>query len=320
MPILSVDEFKPNFLLRRGHINTILSDVLSVHKVNFVRERISTPDGDFIDLDQLKNNNSKALLLCHGLEGSSQSSYIRLFSHYFSARGWDIVAMNYRGCSGQDNLKVESYNSGTTGDLDLVIHKTLAVYQEIAIIGFSLGGNILLKYLGDGAYSIPTQLTKSVAISAPVHLSDASQTLLKKENYVYQRRFLLSLMAKMNRKKTQFPDDPRLQFSWKIRDLYAFDKYFTAPMFGYESAEHYYASNQSIQWLDKIEHPCLIINAEDDPFLGLKCYPYDICGDSEFLSLCAPKYGGHVGFSKSFLDRSWICDISHQFITEKQVS
>ncbi len=315
MPVLYPNNYRPKGWYRNGHFNTIVSNsLLRSPQLTYQRERIQTPDADFLDLDYIRIGSDKVVLLCHGLEGSSQSSYIRVFSQFYKLQGWDIVGMNYRGCSGEDNLNVRSYNSGLTDDLHLVVQLLARQYEQIVLIGFSLGGNLTLKYLGEGVHPISQKLTHGIAISVPVHLSDASKTLLKKENFIYQTRFLRSLKAKIKRKAQQFPNAITVYSDSVINTLYNFDEYYTAPLFGYQSAEHYYACNQSIQWLHSLLRPSLIVNAIDDPFLGKLCYPDEVAEKSEILSLCLPRHGGHVGFTENSRSRNWICQYTLDYI------
>lgn len=315
MPIISGDEFQPPKPFSYGHINTMAPYFFGqVPRVEFSRKRIITPDDDFLDLDLLCCGSDTAVILCHGLEGSSQSNYVLLFADYLFNKGCDVIAMNYRGCSGEANKKVTSYNSGTTMDLDWVIKTVDPSYSSIYLIGFSLGGNLVLKYLGEGTYDLDPRIKRAVAISTPVHLSDASAALLKFENKLYQLKFIVSLYKKVRDKHRLFPNQISMKHFRKIRNLYDFDEYYTAPLFGYGSAEEYYADNQAIQWLDTVRIPACIINALDDPFLGDLCYPFEIAKNSEIVSLCVPKHGGHVGFARSLKDRTWILEKAWSFM------
>ena len=141
------------------------------------------------------------------------------------------------------------YNSGSTEDLHLSIEHLERKYDEIALIGFSLGGNIVLKYVGDGVHSISPKIRSAVAISTPLHLSNASQELLKLENTLYQLRFIKSLSSKILKKKKQYPSEIKRRHLLRCYNLYKFDDLYTAPIFGYKNAEEYYAKNQAIQWL-----------------------------------------------------------------------
>ena len=315
MQKLSDTLFAPRGLYRHGHLSTIIPSVFGKKpRISYQRERLDLADGDFIDLDRLYGQRDKLMILCHGLEGSSSSIYMLIFAHHFHQLGWDIIAMNYRGCSGEMNRSLTMYNSGTTGDLHEVIVEKSRDYRKVALIGFSLGGNLVLKYLGEQKHPVDSRIAAGVAISVPVHLSDASQELLKKQNVIYQYKFLKTLTSKIREKKKQFPDDISLKYLSRVNNLYDFDQYYTAPLFGYSDAEDYYSSNQSIQWLHQIDIPSLIINARNDPFLGPLCYPSDIVKGLENVDLLVPEYGGHVGFAYSWSDRSWLLKNVEEFL------
>ena len=315
MGLIDGSDFQPSHLFREGHFSTIVPTVFGKKpKIHYIRERINTPDDDFLDIDMIKNGNKRLLILCHGLEGSSESLYMLIFAHHFSQKKWDIAAMNYRGCSGEINNNLRMYNSGTTNDLDLVVQSVLGLYDEIVLIGFSLGGNLVLKFLGEDRQRY-TQVRGGIALSTPVHLSDASQKLLEPKNKIYQWRFLRTLKDKIKQKAKQFPDQVSLEPLSKIKNLYDFDDVYTAPLFGYQDAEDYYAHNQSIQWLHLIDQPALIINALNDPFLGPLSYPKSIVETLKNVDMIIPDFGGHVGFAHSINDRSWVLNRVSSFVS-----
>ena len=197
MPITE-SSYKPKTLLKNGHINTIYASLFRKVNLNnsFTRKRIETEDDDFLDIDFLKNENNKIAILCHGLEGSSSSKYIKGTSNLLSSNGYDIAAMNYRSCSGEINKQLKTYHSGQTDDLNSVINLVLPNYDEIYLIGFSLGGNIILKYIGDGIHKIHPKIKATVGISVPVDLHGSSLELSKFKNSIYNKRFLKTLTKK----------------------------------------------------------------------------------------------------------------------------
>jgi len=318
MPIIDAADFNPTGAYRNGHYNTFIPYLFgSIPKIPYQRERITTPDNDFLDLDYHKAGHHRLAIILHGLEGSSKSSYVRLIAAKLIQEGWDILCPNYRGCSGEMNRQLIMYNSGTTDDLDQIIRYATTGYETVSLIGVSLGGNLALKYMGEGKFEIPDNLNSVVAVSAPVDLADGSKELLKPYNYIYQLNFLLTLRYKIQRKAFQFPGKVNRMKLFKTFNLYDFDEYFTAPIFGYESADDYYADAMSLQHLDTIKQPTLILNALDDPFLGDNCYPTDIASTSDILHLLTPKYGGHVGFARSRNDRDFMLDHIVSFISYK---
>jgi predicted alpha/beta-fold hydrolase len=319
MPLLSRgDDFIPVKRFRNGHYNTFIPALFYKNpKVDFERVRIETPDDDFIDIDSAKVGANKAVIILHGLEGSSSSGYVLHFADYFNQQGYDVICPNYRGCSGEMNRQLRMYNSGTTDDVHHIVKETARHYDSVDLIGFSLGGNLVLKYLGEQVYELPQNLIRGVAISAPIHLHNASLQLLRPQNFAYQIRFIISLWGKAIAKKKQFPKEVKLPL-WKMRNLYRFDEYFTAPVYGYADAKDYYDDNSSLQFLETLERPALLINSYDDPFLGDLCYPTDIAERSEQFHLITTQYGGHVGFARDGTDRNWFKEKALSFLTAKE--
>jgi uncharacterized protein len=315
MPLIDGSEFVPVKRFRNGHYNTFIPALfLPKPPLQLTRHRLITPDDDFIDIDQMTNGSSRAMVICHGLEGNSTSGYMLQFAQYYHQLGWDIIMPNYRGCSGEMNRKLRMYNSGTTDDIHFVLEETTQSYDEVVLVGFSLGGNLILKYLGERVYPIADKVKAGIAISAPIDLGNASLQLLKPENFAYQIRFLNSLIGKIIKKKRQFPNEISLKPLIKTYNLWRFDEYFTAPIYGYSGATDYYSQNSSLQFLDQLERPALLINAVDDPFLSETCYPYELADKLNNFSFCAPQYGGHVGFVIDKNERNWIHDKCKSFL------
>lgn len=297
MPV-NFSDFKGNKIVTNKHLETILPALLRKVEVPYERMRIHTPDGDYFDTDWLKHeHNDQIIVLIHGLEGSSQSSYIKGFAQYFYRHGYDVCAINFRSCSGEMNLLPSSYHSGFYHDLHLLITQYLLSYKKVFPIGFSLGGNMLLHYLGKHKQLVPKSVKSAIAISVPVDLAGSSATLASLSNRIYLNRFLRSLTHKMALKAKQFPrliDTTHLQF---IRSFETFDNRYTAPLHGFKDAAHYYKSVSALFTLADIAIPTLLINAQNDPFLSPSCFPVDIAQQSTYLQLEIPRGGGHVGFA-----------------------
>ncbi|GLR20135.1 YheT family hydrolase [Portibacter lacus] len=292
-----MQEYRPSVLLRNGHINTIYTSLFrNEPEVKFERKRISTYDEDFLDLDLITQNSKKVVILCHGLEGSSGSKYISGTSHLLSENGYDICAMNYRYCSGEINRTPQLYHSGYTPDLHCVIESIESDYEEIYLVGFSLGGNLILKYLGEKLFARTSKLKQAVAISAPVDLKSSSMQMLKFENKLYTNRFLKTLNQKVKEKHKQYPELFDLKYIPKVKTVYDFDDYYTGPLNGFKDADDYYAQCSSRQFLPRIEIPTMLLNSKDDPFLGIDCYPSKEEVKNDLMNLKYSKYGGHVGF------------------------
>ena len=235
-------------------------------------------------------------MLCHGLEGSSSSKYIIGASSILTENNWDTAAINYRGCSGEMNKQLRMYHSGATDDLAAVLSYFEANYDEIALVGFSLGGNLVLKYCGEKSSSLMNKIRAVIGFSVPTDLQAASVNISRPSNYIYQRKFLVSLFDKLKQKHLQYPQHIDLALISKIKTVFDFDDFITGPLHGFEDAVDYYTRCSSEQFLTSITIPTLIINAKDDPFLPDECYPHELLEGNSLVRFMAPKFGGHVGF------------------------
>ena len=289
--------YNPGFVFRSGHINTLYPYLFRPKlPIHFNRERIHLPDGDFLDLDWKKENSDRLVVLCHGLEGSSDSKYITHLSQHFSEYNIDVLAINYRSCSGEMNRSPRVYHSGATDDLDFVLKEKTLHYNEVYLIGFSLGANLSLKYAGEEISKDLNNLKAVIGISAPCDLEGGSYVLKRAENYLYTKNFLKSLKAKAVIKHEQFPDLFDLEHILDSKNVFEFDDRFTAPIHGFGDAINYYRTCSSLHYLKNIDIPCLIISAYDDSFLSDSCYPYAEAKKNELITLKVSKFGGHVGF------------------------
>ena len=296
MPLLET-RYSPPFPFKNKHLNTIYSSLFrKVEPVLFKRKRIDTPDDDFLDIDFLENGSKKIVILCHGLEGSSDSKYIQATAKLLSLNGYSIAAMNYRFCSGEINRQLITYHSGKTDDLNTVINYVLPNYESIYLVGFSLGGNLVLKYSGDGLFALDSKIKANVAVSVPVDLKGSSISLKRKENVLYKWRFLRTLSNKMHLKHKQYPKELDLKHLKNVKNLTDFDEYFTSKINGFKDANDYYFKASSRQFIPSISKPTLLINAKDDPFLSKSCFPINEAKKSKCFHLMTPRYGGHVGF------------------------
>jgi predicted alpha/beta-fold hydrolase len=283
-------------LLRSGHLQTVLPLLLPRRYLPWQEEeRLELPDGDFLDLHWRRAGSQRLAILTHGLEGSSEAIYIRGMAATLAEAGWDVLAWNFRGCGPESNRLPRSYHSGESDDLREVIAHAAGAYSAVALVGFSLGGNITLKYLGE---AVPhPAVTAAVAISAPVDLASSAALLdSRRGNRVYLRRFLRTLVLKMEAKARSFPEQIMVAGARDIRTIKEFDDRFTAPLHGFRDADDYWARASSLPHLAKIRKPALLLNALDDPLLGAPCFPEEAARGSEFLHLEMPRHGGHVGF------------------------
>jgi uncharacterized protein len=295
MPVIA-SRFRAPWWLRNGHAQTILPALVTrASPGTFTRERLELPDGDFLDLDWLRGGQSRLAILTHGLEGSSRADYIRGFAAALAAAGWDVLAWNFRGCGGEPNRLLRYYHAGDTGDLSHLIEHSAREYPRIALLGFSLGGNVTLKYLGE-APPHPA-VTAAVAVSAAVDLAACVRRLDRRaDNWLYRQRFLATLFAKIEQKALQFPGKLDLTGLRRIRGIEAYDERYAAPIHGFRDAAEYYARSSSGQFLPRISVPTLILSARNDPFLAPECFPETEAEANPHLFLEVPQSGGHVGF------------------------
>lgn len=300
MPLVN-SSYKTQHVFKNGHFSTVYAALFKkVKGIRQTRERLTLNDGDFLDLDwsYASTHTNKVLIALHGLEGSANRPYILGTAKIFNANNVDVVAVNFRGCSGEPNLHYRSYHSGATEDLKDVIDHVLtkSKYSDIYAIGFSLGGNVLLKYLGEKGENVPQQLKAAVAVSVPVHLSSSCVELHKTKNWLYANRFLSYLSKRLKQKQKQFPDHIKVETLKKIRSLKDFDDVYTSKAHGFKDAEDYYQQCSSLHYLKDIAIPTLLLNAKNDSFLSEQCFPYIIAKSHQFLYLETPEHGGHVGF------------------------
>jgi predicted alpha/beta-fold hydrolase len=287
-------------MFRNGHVSTIYSGVMrKVEGVTQKRERITLPDTDFIDLDwSYAGNKAKQLLVVlHGLEGNAQRHYMLGSAKIANQNNMDAVCVNFRGCSGEVNKTFQSYHSGKTDDLASVIkHITSQFdYDTIYLNGFSLGGNVILKYLGE-TLDLPKQIKAAVTVSVPVYLRGSLEQLMSSKNYVYSKKFLRNLRTKLVEKQHLFPQKINNQDLSAVRTLKDFDDVYTSKAHGFKDAYDYYEQSSSLQYLKHISIPTLLINAQNDSFLSKECYPIQEAEENTNFYLEMPKYGGHVGF------------------------
>lgn len=290
--------YSPPFFLFTPHLETIYPALLrKVSLQPYQRERIITPDDDFLDLDWLKQDSKKLIIISHGLEGNTQRAYIKGMAKAGFQKGFDVLAWNYRGCSEELNKTIQFYHSGATDDLATVVQHAHAMgqYTEISLVGFSLGGNLTLKYLGENRVR-PEVLKKAVTFSVPLDLGSSCDTISKPSNWIYSQRFLKSLREKVTRKSKVMSLDARSLE--KIKTLREFDDHFTGPIHGFKDALDYYNRCSAVQFVTHINIPTLVINAANDPFLGPECYPHDLLKDHTHVTFESPAFGGHVGFAQ----------------------
>ena len=308
MPLIENSSYRPPRILFNAHLQTIYPALFrKVALPPYQRERIHTMDDDFLDLDWLRKGSKRLVILSHGLEGDTSRPYLKGMAKAFYDNSWDCLAWNYRGCSGETNKQLRFYHSGATDDLEFVINHALKKnhYHEILLIGFSLGGNLTLKYLGEQRDKLIPQIKKAIVFSVPLDLYTSCLKLSQPSNYIYSRRFLISLKGKVTTKSVAMPGKFNLDHFSSINRIMDFDDFYTAPIHGYENAKHYYSVCSSISFLDKIAIPTLIINALNDPFLSKECFPYDLLKNHKTVFFESPSEGGHCGFAVFNNNQYW---------------
>ena len=290
--------YKPSRFLRGQHLETILPNLLrTVKQIKPIREKINTPDGDFLELDWYLKDSSTLAIISHGLEGNSDRPYMKGMAKIFTDSGIDALCWNYRGCGSEMNINPQLYHSGATTDLDTVVKIGIDKgYEQIVLIGFSLGGNITMKYVGEQENNLATQIKAAIAFSVPLDLAAGGREISKPHNWMYSQRFLRNLKNKVRIKHQQFPEIIPLNGLNEIKNLREFDDIYTGPIHGFTGADDYYSQCSAIRFLAGINIPSLIVNAKNDPFLPDECYPYELISQYPNIVFETPDHGGHVGF------------------------
>lgn len=284
-----------------GHVQTVAAALFPPPRVALTRRRWETPDGDFIDVDFAGDAAlPRLMVLFHGLEGCSDSHYARLIARAFPAAGWRVAIAHWRGCSGEANRTPRAYHSGDSAEVDWVLRRFAAeAKQPVDVIGVSLGGNALLKWLGEHGSAAGAIVRRAAAVSAPLDLAAAGDALDRGLNrLLYTRMFLATLKPKSLAKLAHFPgifDAARLHAARTFRE---FDDVFTAPLHGFRDVDHYWTSSSSGPWLERIRLPTLVMNARNDPFLPEAALIAATRNAAPCVSVELPRSGGHVGFRR----------------------
>jgi predicted alpha/beta-fold hydrolase len=289
--------------LRGGHAQTVLASLVRLPlRLPLTRERWQLPDGDFLDIDRLAAPHADApyVIICHGLEGSSRAGYVRGLTAYLAQRGLGAVAINFRSCSGEPNRLPRFYHSGDTGDLAFAVDKlsTERPGRRLGLAGFSLGGNVVAKYLGERGADVPSYVLCGAVVSVPFDLAMSARALdgdgLMAR--VYRERFLRRLRAKVKQKAVRFPTQLSVERAHLARTFREFDEHFTAPLHGFINADDYWSRSSSGPLLPSVRRPLLILAAEDDPFVPPAALPRAAAAHNPYLTLEISRGGGHVAF------------------------
>ena len=319
----------PEYLAPRwmegAHAQTIYPALRKPPAVTFRRERVETPDGDFIDFDWQVADHAMAdtptVVLFHGLEGNSSSHYARALMRRLRAHGWRGVVPHFRGCSGEPNRRPRAYHSGDYAEVDWM----LAAVRErlpaapLYAAGVSLGGSALLNWLGRERERARTTLFAAAAVSAPLDLAAAGIAIGQGFNRIYARHFLSTLVPKALAMAARFPGTLDAAAVRGANSMYAFDEVVTAPLHGFAGADDYWRRASSKPWLQEIAVPTLVLNARNDPFIPARSLP-DARSVSAAVTLEQPEHGGHAGFAMAPFPGSldWLPSRLLQFFARTQ--
>lgn len=315
MPLLP-STYRAPWWLRDGHRQTVLGAFRPAPAVTYRRQRIDTPDGDFLDLDGLLTEPARPLaVISFGMEGHAQRPYVRGMAAAFRAAGWDVLVWHYRSTSGEPNRKLHFYHSGLVEDLETVLaHVRILGYRRVFLVGFSLGGNLTLNYLGRRGPAVDATVLGAAVFSTPCEVMDCALRLRAPENQLYTQRFLESFREKIRGKMPHWPGRLSDDGYETIRTLEDYDARYTVPHFGFADVPTFYRTVSSRYVLDRITTPTLLVNAQNDPFLGPACFPTAEAASNPHLFLETPTHGGHLGFLRGPFHRwNWCEERAVQF-------
>ena len=312
-------EFKPAWWCRHRHLQTLYPTLFRrPPRLETHIEQFELPDGDFIDLawtSEPADAQAPIVILLHGLEGSIKSPYAKSLLHTMAQNNWQAVLMHFRGCSGRHNRKDRSYHSGDTGDIHHLVTSLKRRYPQrpIAAIGISLGGNVLLKYLGE--QNDQSLLTVAMAISVPFDLADSARTMDNGFSRFYQWHLISHIRNKMKDKFKERPAPVNMNKINQWRNFFSFDDNVTAPIHGFLGVEDYYTRSSSKQFLKHITTPTLILHSQDDPFMSERAIPekHEL---ADSITFELTEFGGHVGFVYGSLlkPKYWIDKRAAEFL------
>ena len=278
-----------------GNLQSILPAYRTVLGVSYERERIETSDKDFLDLDWIDKKSRKLVLLTHGLEGDSTRPYMLGMAKMFSKNGWDVLSWNCRSCSGEMNRAFRLYNHGEIGDIESVLNYALQkrAYDEVVLIGFSMGGNVSLKF---ASVSQHPSVKKVIAFSSPLEMRTSTAILDFPSRFIYKTYFKKGILPKVKLKAQMFPDrlslaEVEAAKTWEEQQYLFFVK-----INGYASIDDFYEKGSALNFIPKLKIPTLIVQAQNDPMLTAECSPIQLAENHLFIHLETPRFGGHCGF------------------------
>jgi uncharacterized protein len=306
-----LDPFEPFF--KNPHLSTMAGNFWSRPKVDerWPVEAViyrTEPDVEVLVHSQRPEGPPRGeIILVHGLEGSSAAGYARSMSYAALEAGYATHRFNMRSCGGTENLALTNYHSGQTSDLLHVVQERRQKSNlPIYLVGFSLGGNVVLKLTGELGDDARGFITAVCGVSTPIDLKACATALGKRENVIYEQRFLSRLRDRVRLRHKQAPETYSLEPLKKIRTIYDFDDLYTGPLFGFGDADNYYATQSSKEFLGRIRIPALLVQAKDDPLIPFSVYDHPAFRENPCLTLIAVEHGGHLGFISRSQPRFWL--------------
>ncbi|NID09735.1 YheT family hydrolase [Fibrivirga algicola] len=300
MPVIASTYPGPPRYQYNAHLQTIIPSLTRrIPGITYIRERLTLADGDFVDLDWLRQpRNNRLVVLTHGLEGDSHRHYIMGTARLFHEQQFDVLAWNCRSCSGEMNQAFRLYNHGEIGDIHEVISHALRLkaYEEVVLVGYSMGGNISLKYASVQGTALPPAVRSVIAVSAPVDLKASALLLDLPRNRFYRNRFMKKLLVKITQKAARFPGRLDMSRLPQVRVWKDFDDWFSAPVNSYRDADDFYEQALALNFMPGLTIPALLLNAQNDPLLSPECSPVWLADELPHFFLETPRLGGHVGF------------------------
>ena len=313
--------FRPAWFCRGRHLQSTWGYCLRKHpRIPWRRERWDTPDGDFLDVDFLDaaEPDAPTLLVLHGLEGSADSHYVRGAAGRARALGWRALAMNYRSCSGEPNRNPKFYHCGETGDPGFVVARILERFSgPLVLVGFSLGGNVLLKWLGECGGEVSPRIRGAASISPSIGPAACAKVLDSVTGYFYKWHLLSSVKEKAERFSELHPGLIDIEGVRRARTFHRFDRLVIAPLYGFRDELDYYEQADASPYLPRIRVKTLILAAENDPIVPPHVFPHSQVAESEWLSGVLLKSGGHVGFVSGMNPRApvyWAEERAFEFL------
>ena len=316
MPIIQESSYiKRPWFFFNGYLETIIPHLTTkIYQVDYEEERLDLVDGDFLDLFWIRKGHKNLMIISHAIEGNVHDIFVEKTAEHFSNLGFDILAWNFRSCSREPNRLPRFYHHGDIDDLESVIEHSqkASAYERVVLVGFSMGGNLLINYLGNK--KINHRITCSIVFSVPLDLKLVARKLGRGFNTNFEKKILGKWKRKIRRKAEAFPEEFDTTALDKISSLEELHETHTLALSGFGSLDEYYMKWSSLQFLEAIETPLLIVNAKNDPLLSEKCYPYEICQKSKSVYLETPNYGGHTGFTKKYDGILWYLKRIEDFI------